>query len=128
MTKLGMRLNPKKQYRSDTVIANTTRWVRAEQSGILRSLVATGSKVEKGDTIAYINDPLGENTAPLFSPTSGIVIGKTNLPLVFAGEAVFNIASFEESDATISGHIEAYQEELSPGDGDVIDDDERPLM
>jgi len=118
MSELGMRIKSKKHRHVDTLIANTSRWVRAQQSGILRALVTTGAKVEIDDTLAYISDPLGENNLPLLSPVSGIVIGKTNLPLVFAGEAIFNIASYEEVDQ-ISDHIEAYHDELNPGDGDA---------
>lgn len=118
MSELGMRVKGKKHRYIETLIANTSRWVRAEQSGILRALVATGAKVEIGDTLAYISDPLGENNLSLLSPVAGIVIGKTNLPLVFAGEAIFNIAAYEEIDQ-VSDHIEAYHEELNPGEGDA---------
>jgi predicted deacylase len=121
MSALGMRAKPRKHRQPETMIANTSQWVRAPQSGILRALIATGSKVEIGDTLAYINDPLGENTSEVASPVNGIVIGKTNLPLVFAGEALFNIAAYE------SDHIEAYHEELSP-DGDAPEDEEPPLF
>jgi hypothetical protein len=100
--------------------------LRAPQSGILRALVATGTQVEEGDVLAYINDPLGENSEQLCSPVSGIIIGKTNLPLVFEGEAIFNIARYEAADE-ISDHIEAYQEEHHPLTNN-IDSDEPPLV
>ena len=125
MTTLGMRAKPKKHRVPETMIANTSQWVRAPQSGILRAVIATGAKVEIGDTLAYINDPLGENSNEVLSPVNGIVIGKTNLPLVFAGEAVFNIAAYEEADQ-VSDHIEAYHEELSPNGG-IPEDEEPPL-
>ncbi|MCP4432508.1 MAG: succinylglutamate desuccinylase [Gammaproteobacteria bacterium] len=126
MSHLGMRRKSAKHKDTRTLIANASQWLRAGQSGILRALVASGSKVEAGDTLAYINDPLGENSETICSPISGIVIGKTNLPLVFEGEAIFHIASYEETDH-ISDHIEAYHEELDPlGDGPQID--EPPLV
>ncbi len=126
MTELGMRGKSNKQRKSETLIANTSRWVRAAQSGILRSLVATGARVETGDLLAYINNPLGENTEQLFSPVSGIVIGKTNLPLVFAGEALFNIASYEAIDQ-VAENIDAYHEALDPN-SDKLLSDEPPLV
>ncbi len=116
MSHLGMRRKSAKHKESKTLIANASQWVRAGQSGILRSLVASGSKVESSEVLAYINDPLGENSETLLSPVSGIVIGKTNLPLVFEGEAVFHIASYEETEH-ISDHIEAYHGELDPLSG-----------
>jgi len=126
MTALGMRARPRKHRVPETMIANTSQWVRAPQSGILRTVIASGTKVEIGDTLAYINDPLGENSSEVESPVSGIVIGKTNLPLVFAGEAVFNIAAYEEVDQ-ISDHIEAYHEELAPN-GAAPEDEEPPVV
>ncbi len=125
MTALGMRPRPRKHRTPETMIANTNQWVRAPQSGILRALIATGAKVEKDETLAYINDPLGENSSEVISPVNGIVIGKTNLPLVFAGEALFNIAAYEEADQ-VSDHIEAYHEELAPN-GDAPEGEEPPL-
>jgi len=126
MRELGMRPKSKRQPKSEALVANTTRWVRAAQSGILRSLVATGVKVEIGDLLAYINNPLGENTEELVSPVAGIIIGKTNLPLVFAGEALFNIASYEAVDR-VAENIDAYHEELDPST-DELQSDEPPLV
>jgi predicted deacylase len=126
MTSLGMRARPKKHRQPSTMIANTSQWVRAPQSGILRALVATGAWVETGERLAIINDPLGENSFEVTSPLGGIIIGKTNLPLVFAGEALFNIAAYAEA-GQISDHIEAHQEELAPN-GDEPDNTEPPLV
>ena len=126
MRELGMRPKSKKQRKVEALVANTTRWVRAAQSGILRSLVATGSKVETGDLLGYINNPLGENTEELVSPVSGIIIGRTNLPLVFAGEALFNIASYEAVDR-VAENIDAYHDELDPNTDELLSD-EPPLF
>ena len=62
----------------------------------------------------------------LISPISGIIIGKTNLPLVFAGEALFNIASYEEIDQ-VADNIDAYNDELDPNT-DERSSDEPPLV
>ena len=126
MIELGMRPRSKRPRKVESMVANTSRWVRAGQSGILRSLVATGTKVQEGDLLAYINNPLGENTEELVSPISGIIIGKTNLPLVFAGEALFNIASYEEIDQ-VADNIDAYNDELDPNTDERLSD-EPPLV
>ena len=52
MRELGMRAKTRKRRKPEALVANTTRWVRAAQSGILRSLVATGTRVESGDLLA----------------------------------------------------------------------------
>ncbi len=127
MSHLGMRRKSRAHNRTSCLIANTSKWVRAHQSGILRSLVANGTQVDIGDILAYINDPLGENSEPLLSPVDGIVIGKTNLPLIFEGEAAFHIAKYEESADEVSIHIEAYQDELDPLSGNS-ESGEPPLV
>ena len=126
MAELGMRRKSTKKRRRESMIANRTRWVRAAQSGILRSLVATGMKVEEGDVIAYINNPLGEHTEVIVCPVSGIIIGKTNLPLVFAGEALFNIAGYDAIDQ-IAENIDAYNDMLDPNTDEMLSD-EPPLV
>ncbi len=126
MIELGMRTRSKRSRQVESMVANTSRWVRAGQSGILRALVGTGTKVQEGDLLAYINNPLGENTEELISPISGIIIGKTNLPLVFAGEALFNIASYEEIDQ-VADNIDAYNDELDPNTDERLSD-EPPLV
>ena len=40
-------------------------------------------------------DPFGEREAEVYTPTTGIVIGRINLPLVNEGEALFHIARLE---------------------------------
>ena len=126
MAVLEMRLIKKKPRIKISTIANTSRWLRAPQSGILRAQVTTGAKVNVGQTLAFIGDPLGENNCEIVSKTEGIVIGKTNLPLVFEGEAIFNIATYETA-SQVAEHIEAYNEILAPDD-DEVEFDEPPLV
>ncbi|MGD2172804.1 MAG: succinylglutamate desuccinylase/aspartoacylase family protein [Gammaproteobacteria bacterium] len=126
MAALDMRLKKRKARKAPAMIANASRWMRAPQSGILRSLVAIGSRVAVGETLAYINDPLGEHSSEIVSELDGIVIGRSNLPLVFAGEAVFNIAIYASVER-VSNRIEAYHEELAPN-GDIPADEEPPLV
>jgi len=123
---LGMRLRKREPRKSPAMIANASRWVRAPQSGILRSVVAIGARVAVGDTLAYINDPLGEHSSQIISDLEGIVIGRSNLPLVFAGEAVFNIAVYASIER-VSNRIEAYHEELTPN-GETSKNEEPPLV
>ena len=88
--------------------------------------MATGAWVEAGERLAIIYDPLGENPCEVASPLNEAIIGKTNLPLVFAGKALFNIAACAEA-GQISDHIEAHQEKLAPK-GVEPDDTEPPLV
>ena len=80
-------------------VARSSSWERAPESGVLRSIAALGAHVKKGDILGVISDP-----SDLFDPTeyevranyTGIIIGKTNIPLVNAGDALFHVARFED--------------------------------
>jgi len=97
MRVLGMIKSLRNQNNStsndrEPIIANTSTWARAPQSGILRASVSLGATVKKNERLGLIADPLGEREEPVLAPMSGIVIGKANLPLVNEGEAVYHIA------------------------------------
>jgi predicted deacylase len=113
MSHLDMRPKSKPKKKFKTLISSSTQWVRAPESGILRSIVPLGMLVKKGDVLAYINDPLGEVETKVLSPVFGIIIGKTNLPLAHEGEAVFHIAKYSKAEEG-SNHIETYHDELDP--------------
>lgn len=91
------------------LIASSTRWVRAPMSGILRTDVQLGGEVLADVKIGEIADPFGENEMEVISPHSGIVIGRTNLPLVHRGDALLHIARFEDS-APLKETLEDFKE------------------
>lgn len=77
-------------------IADSTSWVRAGQDGIFRAVVALGDRVRAGQPLGWISDPFGEREAPVEADAPGLVIGRTNLPLVHQGEALFHVARFDQ--------------------------------
>ncbi len=111
---------------SEPLVANNTLWVRAPQSGILRSLVALGSQVKKKEVIGWVSDPLGKHQQAVLANVSGIVIGRTNLPLVNEGEALFHIAIFSEPDSAAE-IVEVFQEEHNPEYDEKINE-EPPIL
>lgn len=81
-----------------SVIANSSAWVRASQSGILRAIAPLGATVEKNANLGFISDPFGESESQVPSPFRGLVIGRTTLPLAYQGEALFHIARVGRDD------------------------------
>jgi len=122
---LGMIRKRTKRSHSP-VIAKSSFWVRAPQSGVLRSLIALGIRVKKGEVIAYVSDPIGEHEEEITSPAAGIVIGRARLPLVHEGEAVFHIASFSQT-GNAAEQVVSFQDEFDPETG-TPDSDEPPLI
>ena len=79
----------------EPMVASSMKWTRAPMSGIVQSSAPLGTKVEKGAVIGSIGDPFGEIEADVRASSSGVVVGRLNLPLVHRGDALFNIASVE---------------------------------
>ncbi len=98
------------------IVSDQTSWLRAPESGILRTFAPLGGKVEKGQVIAMVADPLGADETPVVSPSNGVVIGRTNLPLVYEGDAIFHIAEYGRKVATVEKDVERFQEEHQPDD------------
>ncbi|MDX1515197.1 MAG: M14 family metallopeptidase [Woeseiaceae bacterium] len=107
MRHIGM-LPPAKSSRVvNPVIADSTSWVRAPDSGIVSHKAKLGARVEEGQRIAIVGDPLGDEETDVVAPFSGIVIGRNNLPLAHEGEALFNIAAFK-SVARAADKVESF--------------------
>ncbi len=77
-------------------IANDSEWMRAPQSGIIRSSVPLGSAIQKGQVLGVIADPLGGSEESVVSRRNGVLIGMTKMPLVHEGEALFHVACTSE--------------------------------
>ena len=98
-----------KKRRVEPIVARGSTWVRAPESGILVSRLKLGSRVEKGEKIGTISDPLAEDETPIISPTAGVRIGRANLPLMNEGDAIFNLGVFERL-APAASEIDFFQE------------------
>ena len=75
-----------------TVFSDASAWVRAPESGILHTTRRIGDRVGRREVVGVVADPLGTSSIPLFSENDGIIVGRTNLPIVNRGDAVFHIA------------------------------------
>lgn len=96
---------PKLKPRDSRIIPvqpDSSRWVRATSSGLMRAEVRLGDSVTAGQRVAMISDPLGEADMEVYTKHAGVVIGRTNLPVVSRGDAMFHIARVERP-----GQVEA---------------------
>ncbi len=98
MRELAMLPRTKRPVRRSSVLAKSTVWIRASESGILRGLASLGDRVEVGDVLGIVSDPFGERDTEIRASKRGIVIGRSLIPLVNEGEALFHIARFDDVD------------------------------
>jgi predicted deacylase len=117
MRHIGMlRASRRKRPVQAPVFSDQTTWVRAPESGVLRTLVPLGAKVEKGQVIAVVADPMGSTETGVEASHAGVVIGRTNLPLVYSGDALFHIARYGKLNRTVERQVEVFHEEHEPDD------------
>jgi predicted deacylase len=105
------RSKPKKQI--EPVVARSTSWIRAPGSGILRAMVPLGGRVKKGSLLGVVADPFGEREVNITATFSGIVIGRTELPLVNEGNALYHVARFEDI-KEVEARVDEFREEHAP--------------
>ena len=92
---LGMRtVEPVPSPKRTQVVRHTT-WVRARRTGILRSAVETGQRVNQGEVLGVIADAVGGEPTTMKAPLAGLVIGNTLHPLVHPGDALFHLADLD---------------------------------
>jgi predicted deacylase len=126
MRSLGMlaaRAKTKKAIRQPFV-ARSSAWVRAPQSGIFRMIVPMGAHVTKNDLLGMVAAPYGavDTEKPVLATYSGVVIGRTNLPLVNEGEALFHIARFNQP-GEVADSVDAFHSDLDPATDTGVPDD-----
>ena len=92
MAHLGMGVRKQPAPAASAVRSDGSRWVRAQQGGIFRATRQTGAMVLENEQIGYISDPFGDHDTPVLAPLSGLVIGRSVMPVVNQGDALMHIA------------------------------------
>jgi predicted deacylase len=109
------------QPKVPSIVSNSSTWLRAPAGGLLRTFRTTGDEVAKGDILGMIADPFGEIETEIVTEVTGLVIGRTNLPVVNEGDGLFHVAKLKRSDdatATIDSHTAQLE------DDPLFDEDE----
>jgi predicted deacylase len=87
-----------------------SKWVRADQGGILFSQVNLGEKVKPGESLGTVTDPITNVRSELVSPYQGRVIGMALNQVVMPGFAAFHIG------------IKSTEKEITQTGGDMNED------
>ncbi|WP_428738743.1 succinylglutamate desuccinylase/aspartoacylase family protein [Sulfurimonas sp.] len=83
----------KKTKSKTPITTRQNKWIRSSSSGVLRTVRALGETVYKDEVLAYVDDPLNEDSTEIVAPFSGVIIGKSQIPLAQEGDAIFHIAN-----------------------------------
>jgi len=78
--------------------SSSSYWLRAPAGGLLRTLKTTGAQVESGDVLGLVSDPFGDVETEILADEPGLIVGRTNLPVVNEGDGLFHIARIRARD------------------------------
>lgn len=73
-----------------------SEWVRAEHGGILFSETKLGDKVDEGEILGYVSDPITNAQHPIKASSNGRVIGMAVDQVVMAGFAAYHVGTEAE--------------------------------
>lgn len=76
----------------ENIVFDSSIWVRANHSGMYRSIARNGARIRKGDIIGTVTDPYGFFEKKIKATASGYVICLNHSPIVTKGDAVAHIA------------------------------------
>lgn len=111
MRELGMLAKTRrKRSKVDPFVADSSSWVRAPESGMLRHAVSMGARVKKGEVLGYVSDPYSGYAVEIVCPVNGVVIGSANLPIIHEGEALFHIARFRSGVKDVAETVDNFQQ------------------
>ena len=93
------------------VITKMSKWIRSSHSGMIRTIKALGETVKADEVIAFIDDPFEDESYEIRSIFDGVIIGKSEIPIIQEGDAVFHIAKFRNLESA-EDKIEYFNEEI----------------
>jgi uncharacterized protein len=85
--------------------SSASNWLRAPEGGILHSARRIGDRVAINEPVGVISDPLGSSQVAVVSDDDGIIIGRTNLPIVNRGDALFHIARIKTKSRSVAQQV-----------------------
>ncbi|MEH6451662.1 MAG: succinylglutamate desuccinylase/aspartoacylase family protein [Psychromonas sp.] len=68
-----------------------SEWIRSYQGGILINKVKLGQRVNKGQLLGEISNPINDEVEMVYAPFNAVVLGRAQDQFVSAGYAVFNL-------------------------------------
>jgi predicted deacylase len=120
LDRLRLLKQPKPVYYRST-------WVRADDGGILFSLVRLGQVVSAGDILGTVTDPITNEQSLIYSPVRGRVVGMALNQVVMPGFATFNlgIEAGDGRNGSLMDSLEAPPDEDPEGSRELADPEEQ---
>ncbi len=92
LAELGMTDNHLPPPTAESRVSRASGWVRARRTGILRLDAHLGQEVTDGERLGSLYNSFGRTLRAVYANRTGVVIGRTESPLVNRGDAIVHIA------------------------------------
>ena len=92
---LGMLSNKFKvsKPKKSCVKISDSKWIRANHSGMFKTIVPVNANVKKGDVLGHITDPYGSFNHFVKAPNDGYIFNVNESPIIYQGDAIFHIST-----------------------------------
>ena len=88
-------VSKKRKYKMP-IVTRSSQWIRSTESGVIRTIKALGDIVKENEVIAYVDEPLDDESFEIKASFDGVIIGKSEIPLIQEGDAIFHIAKLSD--------------------------------
>ena len=88
-------VSKKRKYKMP-IVTRSSQWIRSTESGVIRTIKALGDIVKEDEVIAYVDEPLDDISFEIKASFDGVIIGKSEIPLIQEGDAIFHIAKLKD--------------------------------
>ncbi|KAJ3226896.1 hypothetical protein HDU81_007013 [Chytriomyces hyalinus] len=85
----------------NTIICSKGFWIYSKTGGVLEVYPAVNTVIRKGDLIARIKNIFGNIVDEIFSPSSGVTIGRSSNPVAMAGDRVLHLGVIKKENEVL---------------------------
>ncbi|NNE24328.1 MAG: succinylglutamate desuccinylase [Rhizobiales bacterium] len=106
--------------KAEPIQSSSSTWLRSPAGGLLRVFKSIGDQVNTGDVLGLVSDPFGELDTEITATVGGLIVGRSNMPVINEGDGLFHIAKIGTSDAAATLDTLNAQLDADP----IFDEDE----
>jgi len=88
-------IKSKKDFNSNKLIINRTRWARAKEGGLFVNKASQGKLVRKGEIVGELRNLVGEKITSIKMENDGVILGISRAAHIMSGDALYNIGFFD---------------------------------
>lgn len=90
-------IDGKQKFNVDKIVIKKTKWIRANEGGILINKLYNGKVVKKDDVVGELRNISGELITKIKMPNDGVILGMSKSSLIMSGDALYNLGFINDN-------------------------------